>query len=45
MKPDYSRIPTYTLKTLGKWIATGRLDDDNAAEAVFFYAIRLQQHI
>jgi hypothetical protein len=34
MKPDYSRIPTHTLKTLEAWIATGRhLDDDDDANA------------
>jgi hypothetical protein len=34
MKPDYSRIPRHTLKTLEAWIATGRhLDDDNDADA------------
>ena len=34
MKPDYSRIPRHTLKTLEAWIATGRhLDDDDEAEA------------
>jgi hypothetical protein len=34
MKPDYHRIPTHTLKTLEKWIATGRqLDDDDDANA------------
>jgi hypothetical protein len=34
MKPDYSRIPRHTLKTIEAWIATGRhLDDDNEAAA------------
>jgi hypothetical protein len=34
MKPDYSRIPRHTHKTLEAWIATGRhLDDDNDADA------------
>jgi hypothetical protein len=34
MKPDYSRIPRHTLKTLEAWIATGRhLDDDDEADA------------
>jgi hypothetical protein len=32
--PDYSRIPRHTLKTLERWIATGRyLDDDDDANA------------
>jgi len=34
VKPDYSRIPTDTLRTLETWIATGRyLDDDNETDA------------
>ena len=34
MKPNYSRIPRHTLKTLQAWIATGRhIDDDNEADA------------
>jgi hypothetical protein len=34
MKPDYNRIPRDTLKTLQRWIATGRhIDDDNEADA------------
>jgi hypothetical protein len=34
MKPNYSRIPRHTLKTLEAWIATGRqMDDDDEADA------------
>jgi hypothetical protein len=33
-KPNFSRIPPNTLKTLEAWIATGRyLDDDNEVDA------------
>ena len=34
MKPDYSRIPRHTLKTLQAWIATGRYLDDPFCQAV-----------
>jgi hypothetical protein len=34
MRINYSRIPRHTLKTLERWIATGRqLDDDNEDDA------------
>jgi len=34
MKPDYSRIPPHTLKTLQAWIASGRHMDDPFCQAV-----------
>jgi hypothetical protein len=34
MKPDYSRIPRQTIKTLEAWIAMGRHPDDPFCEAV-----------
>ena len=34
MKPDYSRIPRQTIKSLEAWIATGRLLGDPFCEAV-----------
>jgi hypothetical protein len=40
-KPDYSRIQRHTLKTLERWIATGRQLDDDDEDDAFCLAVRM----